>query len=538
MVTSRLVYSERKVLGMTLRPASRLNLRLLTLSLLLLCGWPLVNVHAQDVLNLTLNIKVMDESGKPIPNAKVKIPRKGRNAQGQTLGDINAETDERGVFSKGNIDFQLTGTPHKLIVTAQNLPQMDKELPDDLLREAFNNNQHHLDLQISPPRVQGVVSLTITGTVTDASNRPIPNAQISIPRQGKELDDQELDERTASADSSGKYSINAKFLLEGVPHKLVAQASGFDPVEKPLADDMLRAANNTIITLPLKLGAPAPTSSFFKTLPSLVSRAIWWIGLASSILLLLLLIVVIIPPLRRKIYPQRANIASSETMAQSPSVATVEQTTETKQDSLESRVKKIDANVYVLKENMVTKEMLWNAIDELKSAFSAFEVKLEKIGMDVKKASGNPDTDGSRVMALTSAEAAGSSSDRAYVGKQRTEEIDNWAMVAYQNLPNKNPVTPDPLYLDVEAPRSEAGRLEDKNIYLSQVNHSKGSLVLFTDGTDYGWLFPNPNIAFRPAATKDVFPEFKRPEDYEANKENLRPKRVRRIENGRWLVVQ
>jgi hypothetical protein len=109
------------------------------------------------------------------------------------------------------------------------------------------------------------------------------------------------------------------------------------------------------------------------------------------------------------------------------------------------------------------------------------------------------------------------------------------AQSSYRKLINKTLVSPDPVYLDVEGARSAAGKLQDSNVYLTPANSSQGPLVLFSDGGTIGWVFPNPKVAFRPAALKDVFPSLSEIE-YETARENVHPMNVRRLEGGRWLV--
>jgi hypothetical protein len=103
------------------------------------------------------------------------------------------------------------------------------------------------------------------------------------------------------------------------------------------------------------------------------------------------------------------------------------------------------------------------------------------------------------------------------------------------NLINKAPISTEPIYLDVEGARSIAGRLEDSNVYLTSVPHSQGAFVLFTDGDDSGWVFPNPTIGFRQVAIKDVFPELTENEFIVA-KADIQPRRAKHLEDRRWLV--
>jgi len=116
------------------------------------------------------------------------------------------------------------------------------------------------------------------------------------------------------------------------------------------------------------------------------------------------------------------------------------------------------------------------------------------------------------------------------------EEI---ARGAYSELVRNEEISVEPIYLRTEVKSSPMSMLEVESVYLLAVSNVQGSFVMFLDASGTGgWVFPNPNVSFRPDALKRVFPELGEMSEvkFQSFKAQINPVRARQIEPGRWVV--
>jgi hypothetical protein len=415
-------------LGYALKPKMKLPLpSLAPLLLLSLCAWPLDTARAQDVVRLTLNIKVVDESGKPVANAHVLIPRQGKNNEGQSLKDVEAETNSDGELVRESTDFELIGVPHRVIVTAPESPRPTAMvLTDDMLRNAFDSNN---------------------------------KLSVDIPL-GKESSALPLSPTDASAAHS-------------------TQGSGW-----------FRGALNYAIWLLAAL--------FLLLLAAAITA--WRLGYRLTY-----------PRAAYKVRDSLVGVASPATESVSDGLRQIHHALASLENQQVESRKRLDVLVsQVVKNNDILKRGVTVISIREESESSSANLIMEREA-PIQHEPVRPDATPPRP---------------TFYKELRS---------AYWNLLNREPVTSEPIYLNVEAARSIAGRLEDANVYLSEVNHSQGAFVLFTDSNKSGWLFPNPKVSYRQAALKDVFPALTQAE-FEDSKESIQPKRVRKVEEGRWMV--
>jgi hypothetical protein len=110
---------------------------------------------------------------------------------------------------------------------------------------------------------------------------------------------------------------------------------------------------------------------------------------------------------------------------------------------------------------------------------------------------------------------------------------------AYAALVRNEETSLEPTYLKTEVKSSPMSMLEVEKVHLLEVGHNQGSFVMFLDSAgNGGWVFPNPNVSFRPDALKRVFPELGEMSEvkFQSFKAQINPVPVRQIEPGRWIV--
>ena len=113
------------------------------------------------------------------------------------------------------------------------------------------------------------------------------------------------------------------------------------------------------------------------------------------------------------------------------------------------------------------------------------------------------------------------------------------AQIAYEALARNEVISVDPIYLKAEVKSSPMAMLEHDEVYLQEVRNTQGSFVLFPDADRRGgWVFPNPNVSFRPEALRPVFPklgEWSEPQ-FQSGKTHIDPVRVNQSGDERWVV--
>jgi hypothetical protein len=465
------------------------TMSLVRLLAVLICLLPAV-VYGAERVRLKVTIIVTNEKGQPVPGAKIEIDRTGdTDDRGKPVKSITDVTDDQGRFSTtGDLRFfELTGKPHKIRVTAPGVEvPFEKEISDDALRAAAKDKELVVTFPAGNSKPQ-TVRLKVNGRVTNLTGQPVEKAQISMVKSAGG----EVKETASGAD--GKYELSQEFQLSDGTVQVHILAPDYKPQIKDIKFSDLKPGEENLLAIDVQL---APEGTVFDD----ILLALKYLGLAG-----LLALVVVLGFKGWRFVDQWRKSAPVKTLTVS-----------------ESLITEISRSLTDIKTSMVTKSDLNKEIVNLTDHIT---VSLHRVPPPPAP-DGFPKNDVNRNQ-----------------NQPRVEHMElpktglEGAQSSYRKLINKTLVSPDPIYLDVEGARSAAGKLQDSNIYLTQVSSSQSALVLFSDGGSIGWVYPNPKVAFRPAALKDVFPNLSEA-DYEAAKENVHPMNVRRLEEGRWLVDQ
>jgi len=444
---------------------------------------------------------VSDESGRPIPKAQISIPRQGRNASSQTLKEVKDETNAQGEYTRPLTDFQLTGTPHKIIVTAGDLKE-EQALSDQQLRDAVSKGKGVLVVQVSLKPQRKSQRLVISGTVTDHVGQPILEAVISLSKAPGDP----ATEATTQSGADGRFELPAiEFRPEDAPHNLKVLASGFQDFEISLTNEELgKSSNNTLRLNPIRL---VPQLSVFQQFKNGLDWLLWSFGLLS----VLVLGTYLGYRTYRRLTPTPPRL------------------------STRYLVEKIYLEQREIKNSMLTEAALGPVLTQSLKAWYD-EEKSKQDSNNKQKGENSTTMERGSTPTKRDSVTARDGSQSIVPQVEVVRDPQSMAQKAYQNLLNKIPVDREPVYLDVEGPRLAAGKLEDKTVYLTQVNHSNAALVLFTANNSAGWLFPNPKLAFSTAAIKDVFLELTETE-YQARKFELEPRPAVRVDDCRWKVA-
>jgi len=484
---------------MSLRPIVRFRQKL-TLAALALAAFLIWLAPATfaEVVRVKLSITVNDENGKPVPKAQISVPRQGLNDRKEKLKDIDGETNGNGQFTEIR-DFQLTGIPHKILITASDL-KAEQTLSDQQFRDAVSKSDGALIVHVSLKPERQDQMLVISGTVTDQAGQPILEAVISL---GKALGDPAI-EATTKSRAEGRFELPpVEFEPGDAPRNLKVVAAGFQDFELHLTKEELGKISNNILRLnPIRLVAQPSVFQQFK-------NGLDWLFWSLGLLLVLGLGIYLGYRMYRWLTPTPLRL------------------------STRYLVEEIYRDVHGIKKSMLTEPKLAQVFTRSLNDWSG------KSGEQDSK--NHKQDDNSTTIARGSATTRDSVTARG--GSQSkvpqvelVRDPQSIAQEAYQNLLNKIPVDQEPVYLDVEGPRSAAGKLEDKTVYLTQVSHSNAALVLFTENNISGWLFPNPKLAFSTAAVKEVFLDLTETE-YQARKFELKPKPAVRVDDCRWKVA-
>jgi len=477
-------------------------------------------------LNLTVTV-TNGQTGNPVPNAKILIPRKGKNSGGQTLRDINGVTNANGIYTKSNVDFELTGSPHKVLISnQQNTPLAEKVLSDDDLLAAFKGKNLPVDIEVGdsrkPPPNVAKLGVDVKVTVKEGG-APLRGASVVIlppDADGRQARPVEVKENQVTP---GTYSTPiTEFLLTGTPHRLVVNGGGFAESVTDLTDEeLLAAAAAGNLARSVELTKSEPTTERLVYIGDLILRGLGLLSLAAFTVWVCL-----------RVYRYaRGGEGGKSTTEVSPKSA------ESGGDTLQLVLQ----IVTTMRDRAVTKEDLQAKLD------AAVEKILngQKAAAEAARASSTGTTgyDGSQGGAGSwpNSVSGGSvgRSDATWMGGQQTPPMPEryaGAEQGYLRLAAKQPQSPgeEPCYLEVEESSSIAGKLEDSTVYLRQVGNSQGALVLFRDGSDSGWVYPNPTIGFRRAAVKDVFPKLT--DEFDGSRDRVAPKLVTKVGDNRWRV--
>jgi hypothetical protein len=204
----------------------------------------------------------------------------------------------------------------------------------------------------------------------------------------------------------------------------------------------------------------------------------------------------------------------------------------------------------LLNKNNVGKEIDYERIGRaVATAVQPIAVKVEALAGKIKGRDETPETS-----AGDNKDAAGESSEgREHEPPPASESHDerpatsiptqtiagplpDTARSLYVDLASGNAVSPGPVYLDADLKSSPMDLLEEREVFLKEVSHHQGSIVMFSDSTEQGWIFPNPKL-FDSSTMKRVFPEVTET-DFDNSKDNIMPRLVTRESEGRWKVHQ
>lgn len=445
--------------------------------------------NAQDQVRINLLVVVTDGNGNPVPKAQISIPRQGHNSEGKPLAEITGETSPKGEFTR-LADFELTGVAHKLRVTSGDIP-VEEELPDQTLRDALNNPEHKLTIPISV-FIKESVRLTIVGTVTDENGVPIPSASVSIDGLGTSSNPQ-------LTGQDGRFKLaNLDFPVgKESARKLRVSATNFAPLELDINDDSLRRNANGALEMGVIRLSSSLSNSYFEELKSIVNFLLWVLGLIFILVLVGYVAYAVFRKTRK--YARLSKSEMDEILI-----------------STNSSVKTIEASIQTLRTSTLTEDKLLKHLPKTTQG---------------EESTGQSDAPGSQ-----SGESIVTITTEDLIPAVPVPDSRMSAKSAYEKLVNKISVSPEPVYLVVEPPGSEGGKMEDRNTYLSELPHSNCSLVLIADGSNSGWIFPNPKVAFNTAAVKDVFRDLTEVE-YETNKLGIKPMRASKVDEGRWMLV-
>jgi hypothetical protein len=367
--------------------------------------------------------------------------------------------------------------------------------------------------------------VTINILVRDESHQAVRGAEIHISRHGRSMIGVPLLDIEGVTDQSGRFvRPNTEFQLTDSPPELVVNAHGFTTYKTRLTNEQLLESfdKGGRLFLPVSLEKHSVPSTPSANVPPQGTPGLEGSSLSQpadnqvSLMILVLVITLLVLAaaavlawwLGRRAKFARAYEAEDLVVHHLKDIArTLESLKQEQSASLEQQ-KELLSEIVKNNEILARGVTVISIHEELSVPFSHIKSGAASPPAAIPHRAEN---------ALTSASADG-------------------ARLSYVGLMNRQPVTPEPIFLEIEESRGIAGKLEDSNVYLSAVSHSQGTFVLFTENGDSGWVFPNPTIGFRHAALRDVFPLLTAGEFAEA-RENIRPKPARRVEAKRWRIA-
>jgi hypothetical protein len=495
--------------------------------LLLLCAWPLADARGQTTMDLTVKVKAVDANGNPVPNAQVFIDRQGTykvKGKAANLPDLTGVTGPDGVYTSPTVKtFALDGKDDKLTVTAPAYQApFETHITDRMLQDAAARKE---PLYIETGKTIVVPLEPETGPlfigVRDEGGRPVPKAEVALFYKTKNADGQDEDAEVGRWNAGPDGNLRVEQFKYASPQYIIkAAAAGFDPITNTVMTDELRNAKDRPFAVTLPRTIPFLTTLLAR-LRGLFDYLLWFCGWA-FVSLLLLGVVGYALGLRLWYYRVRSDRRSTYQLVEEllRRVENLPAELKEKGNAL-PEVAEPTAEDKTLTSTSVTTER-----GPAKKRLHFKEGELEPNDVNPSRVSEAADEPaGGGGQSARGKEDGGGPTGAPYAGAQSS----------YVGLINRRPVMPEPIYLDVEGARSIAGKLEDSNVYLSPVPHSQGALVLFIENGEAGWVFPNPTINFRQEALKEVFPRLTEAE-FAATRESIRPRRVTKVEERRWLV--
>jgi len=376
---------------------------------------------------------------------------------------------------------------------------------------------HALAQQPLSPNVEVVVT-------NGADGRPVPNAQVTITRSGRGVSGVPLRDIRGVTDAGGRFFRKAAdFPADGRPAEVVVTADGFERSQTELSPDALRAAygaaDRTLrirVSLSEPSAPPRPTQAAAEPArpappdtqePEEAGAPVYLIGIWWTLAIMVFLGCIFgLWFLWRYKAPGKeadgdANLEHT-LAALNRAVRDIRDQQKVAQFRMEELVSQVAKNNEILLKGVT----IISINEESTRPFSGLQID----------ASFRPQA--------------------APAPPPSPASLREVAASAYVRLMSKNVVDPEPVYLDVEEPSSIADMLSDAAVYLKQVGNSQGALVLFRDGDDSGWVYPNPSLVFRRAALRPIFPSLTERE-FKNAKEQIAPKRAARVGARRWRVL-
>jgi hypothetical protein len=498
---------------------------LMLIAALLAC----THVQAQHV-TVTLRISITDRDAKtPVKNVKISIPRQGTNNKRQALYEIHAtirsgklvqaETSsgfqmDNGVLVRSSTDFELTQTPHRLIVLADGFVQPSPiDLSNDAFKQALSNQGKVLPI---PVELAGAPSANTKAGTTGANPTPSPSP--------------------SPVDSSGPAAVSSSFepllrgLISGLNYAfwvlgllvfclvsfwislvLLAKAFQKDSIERRILRLAPLLAQGFVRPFGFRLGY------FLAYKTELSPPEIYLRSINESLVRLL-------EPNIAMTGPETAlqNINDKLAKLAGPNAAAIG--IQKDLDGIKTSLAQLSSRNAPASREMQNydslKRAIMEAVDEALKGFKLAALDASSVsGMDAGidlRPDAEKDTPQTR-------------RDSTYGQRAKT---------FYQRLLDHQPLDCKVIYLEAVVKGSIFGKLADDNVYLSQVGSSQAPFVLFIDDSSNGtggWVFPNPAQAFDSSTLKDVFPRLNEAQFNDA-KEQIEPVVVRKVDERRWKV--
>ncbi len=387
---------------------------------------------------------------------------------------------------------------------------------------------------------KGTISLNLNISVVDRdTGAPIPKAQISIPHRAGDSQEQALREIKGTTDQNGRFATPAaEFLLNGTAHKLIVRAEGFEELNLDLPDAVLRETYNTKEPLSVGVALVRATSNSARDLPvaangktpepvvkrgvdseshllknawSILNTLVWWLGLIS------ILLAAVGGAAWYRGYWERPRLAPASYVRYD-------------EDRLSHYVRKIDDRLVRLDMDLQRGRAQTEKLTEALKVIHGLVSSAHPSSMGAVSVSRGFDEPAKYRSDVASISQSVTGPERG-VPARKPER----ARAFYRRLLDHQPVECKPIYLETDAKSSILEKLADDNVYLVQVASSMAPFILFSDGEPFGWVFPNPSLAFDRSTLKDIFPELNEAQFNDA-REQIEPVVVNKIDEGRWKV--
>jgi hypothetical protein len=479
--------------------------------------------HAQTQIShvkVTLRIAFIIKDSDAAPHTlEISIPRQGTSQDGSQLKEIKALIEQGKlndnqtspdfilqdhILIRRNTDFELTGTPHNIVVIAEGLEQISpKELTDEQLRLAFSREDR---------------ILSITVVLQKPAGSPSPSVSPSPSPGG----------------AGGDTNFSIKPLLSRLKNMFwVLGLFGFCAVGLWVC-----------LVLLAKFRGKDSMEQWLLRLPSWVAQGLIWpfgFGLRHSLVsntetqtpstLLenidqsLSRLCQSNPAITDRAYIQSITNNLARLADPNFSVSTIKGSLDGIATSLEQLSKKPATTGVEKPETVSHTPALRKMMDEALVEFKRNLLKEFK-----------PDLlNSTQASVMNTKGVVAPLIDTSQVGIDSNAQ--QKARVLYQKLLDQQPLDCKPVFLEADTKSSILGKFADPNVYLLQVPSPQAPFVLFTDDSDdgtVGWVFPNTARGFDRSTLRDVFPSLNEAQFNEARE--IEPVIVSKAGERRWKV--